>query len=80
MGVEEIISLSIISGWLAITFGYGYIATRRRVRGKASEWFVAGRRLGLIILWLSLGANIYSSYTFLGLPGLAGVRVLVFGL
>lgn len=71
MSIEEVISLSILFGWLALTFGYGYIVTRKRVKGKASEWFVAGRKLGLLVLWLSLGANIYSSYTFLGLPGLA---------
>ncbi|ADI31249.1 hypothetical protein [Staphylothermus hellenicus] len=45
MGFEEIISLPIIFGWLAITFGYGYIATRRRVEWKAFEWFVVGEGL-----------------------------------
>jgi len=63
-------ALAIVVAWLAVSFAYGYIATRRRARS-AEEWFVAGRKLGLIALWLSLGANIYSSYTFLGLPGLA---------
>lgn len=69
----EVIALGIIFGWLAITSIYGYIATKKKLE-KAREvesWFVAGRKLGLLILWLSLGANIYSSYTFLGLPGLA---------
>ncbi len=67
----EVLALAIIFGWLALTFGYGYIATKKKMKGKATEWFVAGRKLGLLVLWLSLGANIYSSYTFLGLPGLA---------
>ncbi len=69
----EVIALGIIFGWLALTSIYGYIATKKKLE-KAREvesWFVAGRKLGLLILWLSLGANIYSSYTFLGLPGLA---------
>jgi len=66
----EWVALSIIIAWLAASFVYGYAASRGRARS-AEEWFVAGRKLGLIALWLSLGANIYSSYTFLGLPGLA---------
>lgn len=60
----------IIIAWLVVSYVYGFIKTRRKT-SSVEEWFVAGRRLGLIILWLSLGANIYSSYTFLGLPGLA---------
>ncbi len=74
----EYLALLVIILWLAITFIYGTIRSRR-VKGSVEEWFVAGRKLGLIVLWLSLGANIYSSYTFLGLPGLAareGFRVL----
>ncbi len=67
----EVIALTIIFGWIALTSIVGYIYTKRGIRrSRVEEWFVAGRRLGLLILWLSLGANIYSSYTFLGLPGL----------
>ncbi len=69
---EEYISLSIIFGWIILTVVVGYWYTRRKVKSsRVEEWFVAGRKLGLLVLWLSLGANIYSSYTFLGLPGLA---------
>ncbi len=70
---EEYIAISIIFGWLALTAGIGAILTRKRFSKYSSveSWFVAGRSLGLIVLWLSLGANIYSAYTFLGLPGLA---------
>ncbi len=63
-------ALIIIAAWLIITFTYGYLRSRKRA-GTVEEWFVAGRGLGLLVLWLSLGANIYSSYTFLGLPGMA---------
>lgn len=69
---EEHIALGIIAGWLVLTSIYGLYVTRKGFRGgKVEEWFVAGRKLGLLVLWLSLGANIYSSYTFLGLPGFA---------
>ncbi len=77
---EELVAVGIIFGWLAITALVGAIITKKRFTkySSAESWFVAGRSLGLIVLWLSLGANIYSAYTFLGLPGLAareGVKV-----
>ncbi len=67
------IALGIIIGWLTLTAAVGALATARKFKkiATAEAWFVAGRTLGLIVLWLSLGANIYSAYTFLGLPGLA---------
>lgn len=77
---EEYIAIGIIFGWLLLTACIGLLMTRSGFRKYSSveSWFVAGRSLGLIALWLSLGANIYSAYTFLGLPGLAareGVKV-----
>ena len=76
---EEYTALAIIFGWLALTASVGAYFTIKGYKrlAKADSWFVAGRSLGLLVLWLSLGANIYSAYTFLGLPGLAareGVR------
>ena len=76
---EALISLAIVLSWLAATMAIGsYVSIRYRRTG-AEIWFVAGRRLGLLMLWLSLGANIYSAYTFLGLPGYTvkeGAKVL----
>lgn len=76
---EGFIALGIIVFWLTITVLVGMYYSLRYRRAGVESWFVAGRRLGLIILWLSLGANIYSAYTFLGLPGYTvrnGVKVL----
>ncbi|HDI02357.1 MAG TPA: sodium:solute symporter family protein [Ignisphaera sp.] len=74
MGVEAgYVALSIVIGWIVLTASVGALATIRKFRVLAATdaWFVAGRTLGLLILWLSLGANVYSAYTFLGLPGIA---------
>lgn len=76
----EYTALIVIFSWLAFTALVGALTTKRRLKKLASaeSWFVAGRSIGLIVLWLSVGANIYSAYTFLGLPGYAarlGVRV-----
>lgn len=76
----EYLAITIILGWLVLTSITGYIATKKGFKKLTSvdAWFVAGRTLGLLVLWLSLGANIYSAYTFLGLPGMAareGARV-----
>lgn len=67
----EIIALLIVIAWLFFTAVFGAIATLKKASKLTSvdSWFVAGRTLGLVVLFLSLGANIYSSYTFLGLPG-----------
>ena len=74
------IALIIIFSWLAITALIGMLTTKRKLKKlvSAESWFVAGRSVGLVVLWLSMGANIYSAYTFLGLPGYAarlGIRV-----
>lgn len=76
---EALIALSIVLGWLGITIVTGFYTSIKYRKKGAELWFVAGRRLGLLILWLSLGANIYSAYTFLGLPGYVikeGAKVL----
>ncbi len=69
----EYLALMIIFAWIGLTSLLGAIVLAKKAGKLASveTWFVAGRGLGLLILWLSLGANIYSAYTFLGLPGLA---------
>lgn len=68
------VALTIILAWLTLTYIYSFFATIFRRRGDVKDWFIAGGKIGLIMLWLSLGANIYSSYTFLGLPGEAARR------
>ncbi|MEM0247280.1 MAG: sodium:solute symporter family protein [Desulfurococcaceae archaeon] len=86
MGAEAgYVALGIIIGWLTVTTITGIIATikRHKVLMAVDTWFVAGRALGLLVVWLSLGANIYSAYTFLGLPGAAaseGIRVFAVNL
>ena len=77
MGNTEIIvseaatALSIIIGWITLTCVVGLYCSIKYRKAGADSWFVAGRKFGLIILWLSLGANIYSAYTFLGLLSLS---------
>lgn len=74
------VALGVVVGWLAVTAITGVLATVKKYKALTAvdSWFVAGRTLGLVVVWLSLGANIYSAYTFLGLPGAAaseGIRV-----
>ncbi|HDD26760.1 MAG TPA: sodium:solute symporter family protein [Acidilobales archaeon] len=76
---EGLTALGIILFWISLTAMVGLYFSIKYRKAWAESWFVAGRRLGLLILWLSLGANIYSAYTFLGLPGYTvknGVKVL----
>ncbi len=77
--MSEYIALAIIIGWLTVTAGVGALMSYRYRKAGAEAWFVAGRKYGILVLWLSLGANIYSAYTFLGLPGYTvkyGAKVL----
>jgi len=76
---EATTALGIIIGWITLTCLVGLYCSVKYRKASADSWFVAGRRFGLIILWLSLGANIYSAYTFLGLSGYTvkyGAKVL----
>ena len=50
----------------------GFLAARWR-RGdldELSEWGLAGRRLGTVIIWFLLGGDVYTAYTFIAVPAL----------
>jgi SSS family solute:Na+ symporter len=43
----------------------------RRVKMNLENWTVAGRRFGIIIIWLLMAGEIYTTFTFLGASGWA---------
>lgn len=43
----------------------------RRVKMNLEEWTVGGRRFGVIIIWLLMAGEIYTTFTFLGASGWA---------
>ncbi|MGE6486945.1 sodium:solute symporter family protein [Paenisporosarcina sp. NPDC076898] len=50
----------------------GFIAGRNKSsRSSVEEWSVGGRRFGPLLVWLLVGADLYTAYTFLGLTSTA---------
>lgn len=50
----------------------GFIAGRNKSsRSSVEEWSVGGRRFGSLLVWLLVGADLYTAYTFLGLTSTA---------
>lgn len=57
-----------LAAYLAVMIGIGWWATRRQ-RG-VGDWLVAGRRLGVWVVALSMVATTASGFAFIGAPGL----------
>lgn len=50
----------------------GFIAGRDKAsRSSVEEWSVGGRKFGPLLVWLLIGADLYTAYTFLGLTSTA---------
>ena len=50
----------------------GFIAGRDKAnRSSVEEWSVGGRKFGSLLVWLLVGADLYTAYTFLGLTSTA---------
>ncbi len=64
------IALIIIFATIAISTIVGIFAGRR-VKMNLENWTVAGRRFGVIIIWLLMAGEIYTTFTFLGASGWA---------
>ncbi|MGD8537705.1 MAG: sodium:solute symporter family protein [Candidatus Aminicenantes bacterium] len=63
-------ALFIIFATIAISAGVGIFAGRR-LKMNLENWTVAGRRFGLILIWLLMAGEIYTTFTFLGASGWA---------
>ena len=64
------IALVIIFATIAISSGVGIFAGRR-LKMTLENWTVAGRRFGLLLIWLLMAGEIYTTFTFLGASGWA---------
>jgi SSS family solute:Na+ symporter len=77
-------ALAIILGTIAAASLLGVLAGRR-VRMNLEEWTVGGRRFGVILIWLLMAGEIYTTFTFLGASGWAYSRgapafyILIYG-
>jgi len=62
------IALVIIFGTIAISAIVGILAGRK-VKMNLENWTVGGRNFGLILIWLLMAGEIYTTFTFLGASG-----------
>ena len=63
-------ALSVLAAVLAVAIGVGLIGGRHKLP-TPGEFLVAGRSMGALLLWLLLGGEIYTAFTFLGAAGWA---------
>lgn len=57
--------------YLVLAFALGLLAGRKRSFWSVSEYAVADRGLGLVVIWFMMGGTIFSAFSFLGGPGMA---------
>ena len=63
-------ALIIIFGTIIISSFVGIFAGRR-IKMNLENWTVAGRKFGIIFIWLLMAGEIYTTFTFLGASGWA---------
>lgn len=63
------IALILMLCYLAVALLIGLLAARGRARLSISEFAVADRGLGLVVMWFLMGGTIFSAFAFLGGPG-----------
>lgn len=69
----RIIALAIIAGIVAAGSLIGFLARFRRTMD-LEQWTVGGRGFGLVLVWLLMAGEIYTTFTFLGASGWAYSR------
>lgn len=67
------IALSVIAGIVAVTSLVGFSAGARH-KMDLEQWTVGGRGFGLVLVWLLMAGEVYTTFTFLGASGWAYSR------
>lgn len=65
------VALLLMVVYLVIALVVGVMAGRGRSAWSVTEYAVAGRGLGLVVMWFLMGSTIFSAFSFLGGPGWA---------
>jgi SSS family solute:Na+ symporter len=77
-------ALAIILGVILVSACVGFIAGRR-VPMNLENWTVGGRKFGVVIMWLLMAGEVYTTFTFLGASGWAYAKgaptfyILIYG-
>lgn len=68
------VALMAMGAYLVFAFVLGVLAGRGRSFWSVSEYAVADRGLGLVLMWFLMGGTVFSAFAFLGGPGWAFSR------
>ncbi len=71
---DWLVALLAMAAYLVLAFAIGVAAGRGRSFFSVSEYAVADRGLGLIVMWFLMGGAVFSAFSFLGGPGWAFER------
>src|ERR1039458_7894698 len=67
------IALGVILAIVALGSGIGFYAGARR-KMDLEQWTVAGRGFGVLLMWLLMAGEVYTTFSFLGASGWAYSR------
>jgi SSS family solute:Na+ symporter len=70
---RSVVALTIIFGIVIVGSAVGFLARFRR-KMDLEQWTVGGRGFGLVLVWLLMAGEIYTTFTFLGASGWAYSR------
>ncbi len=68
-----VVALSVIFGIVAIGSAIGFYAGARH-KMNLEQWTVAGRGFGVVLMWLLMAGEVYTTFAFLGASGWAYSR------
>ncbi|HPL15045.1 MAG TPA: sodium:solute symporter family protein, partial [Candidatus Aminicenantes bacterium] len=77
-------ALAIILGVILAAAAAGFLAGRR-IPMNLENWTVGGRKFGVVIIWLLMAGEVYTTFTFLGASGWAYAKgaptyyILIYG-
>jgi len=66
----SLVALAVISGIVAAGSFVGFYAGSRR-KMDLEQWIVGGRGFGILLVWLLMAGEVYTTFTFLGASGWA---------
>jgi solute:Na+ symporter, SSS family len=67
----SVVALAIISGIVAIGSLVGFLARFHHNKMDLEQWTVGGRGFGLVLVWLLMAGEIFTTFTFFGASGWA---------
>src|SRR6184192_4673749 len=63
-------TLAVTIAGIVLIAAFGFLGRKRPV-AEMSEWTVGGRRFGALTMWFLQAGEVFTTFTFLGMAGLA---------